>query len=189
MTPVIQIVPYQEDWSQRFVTFGRRLREASGADALAVHHIGSTSVPGLAAKDVIDVQVTVADFSLPFREAFEDSGLTFRAIDRDHCPPGLALAPEQLEKRYFSSDSPRLHVHVRIRDRFNQRYALICRDYLRTHPMAADAYAEIKRQLARYFPDDVAAYYDIKDPVFDVMMAGGLEWAEAVNWRQPPSDV
>ncbi len=186
---MIQIVPYRESWPQRFTTFGKTLREAAGADALAIHHIGSTSVPGLAAKDVTDIQVTVADLSLPFREAFEDLGLTFRTIDHDHCPPGLDLTPEQLEKRYFSSDAPRSHVHVRIQGRFNQRYALICREYLRTRPMAANAYAEVKRQLARYFPNDVNAYYDIKDPVFDVMMAGGLEWAEAVNWRQPPSDA
>ena len=186
---MIKIFPYQESWVQRFKALGERLREAAGADALAIHHIGSTSVPGLATKDVIDVQVTVANFDLPFQTAFEELGLTFRTYDRDHCPPGLELAPEQLEKRYLSSESPHIHVHVRIRDRFNQRYALICRDYLRTHPMAANAYAEIKRQLARYFPNDVDAYYDIKDPVFDVMMAGGLEWTENTNWQQPPTDA
>ena len=184
---MIEIVPYQERWPEQFAAFGRRLREAAGADALAVHHIGSTSVPGLAAKDVIDIQITVADFSLSFRRAFEGLGLTFRTIDRDHCPPGLEIAPEQLEKRYFSS--PRYHVHIRVQNRFNQRYALICRDYLRTHSMAADAYAEIKCQLAARFPNDVEAYYAIKDPVFDVIVAGGLEWAEAVNWQQPPTDA
>ena len=183
----MEIVPYQERWPEQFAVFGRKLREAAGADALAVHHIGSTSVPGLAAKDVIDIQVTVADFSLPFREAFGALGLTFRTIHRDHCPPGLEIAPKQLEKRYFSS--PRCHVHIRIPNRFNQRYALICRDYLRTHLMAASAYAEIKRQLAKRFPNDVEAYYSIKDPVFDVIMAGGLEWAEAVNWQQPTTDA
>lgn len=186
---MIEILPYQEGWPHRFAAFGVRLREAVRTDALAIHHIGSTAVPGLAAKDIIDVQVIVADFGLPFRVALENLGLTFRTYDRDHCPPGLDLGPEQLEKRYFSSEPPHLHVHIRVQDRFNQRYALVCRDYLRTHPMAANAYAEIKRQLAHYFPNDVDAYYAVKDPVFDVMMAGGLEWAEAVSWQQPPSDA
>ena len=184
---MIEIVPYQERWPEQFAAFGRRLREAAGADALAVHHIGSTSVPGLAAKDVIDIQITVADFSLPFCEAFEGLGLTFRTIYRDHCPPGLEIAPGQLEKRYFSSSH--YHVHIRIPNRFNQRYALLCRDYLRTHPMAASAYAEIKRQLAKRFPNDVEAYYSVKDPIFDVIMAGGLEWAEATRWQPPPTDA
>ena len=186
---MIEIVPYQDSWRERFVALGARLREAAEQDALFIHHIGSTAVPGLAAKDVIDVQVTVADFSLPFRAAFEDLGLTFRAYNRDHCPPGMNLAPEQLEKRYFSSESPHLHVHVRVLGRFNQRYALVCRDYLRAHPMAANAYAEVKRQLARYFPDDVEAYYDIKDPVFDVLMVGAFEWARTTNWQQPRTDA
>ena len=186
---MISLVPYQDSWRERFVALGARLREAAGADALSIHHIGSTAVPGLAAKDVIDVQVTVADFSLPFRAAFEDLGLTFRAYNRDHGPPGMNLAPEQLEKRYFSSESPHLHVHVRVLGRFNQRYALVCRDYLRTHPLAANAYAEVKRQLARYFPDDIEAYYDIKDPVFDVLMAGAFGWAETTNWQQPRTDA
>ena len=186
---MIEIIPYQESWPERFAAFGSRLREAAGTDALAIHHIGSTAVPGLAAKDVIDVQVTVADFGLPYQLAFEDLGLTFRTYNRDHCPQGMEIAPGELEKRYFSSESPHLHVHVRIQDRFNQRYALICRDYLRTHRMAANAYAEIKRQLARYFPNDIDAYYAVKDPVFDVLMAGGHLWAETTNWQQPPSDA
>jgi len=184
---VIRIVSYKEDWQEKFQALGSSLREAAGEHALAIHHIGSTSVPGLAAKDVIDVQVTVADFELPFKAAFEDLGLNLRNYERDHCPPGMALAEEQLEKRYFSNEA--WHVHIRILDRFNQRYALLCRDYLRTHPMAANAYAEIKRQLARYFPDNVEAYYDIKDPVFDTIMAGAFEWAERTGWHHPRSDA
>ena len=186
---MIEIADYQESWPERFKSFAERLRQAAGADALAIHHIGSTSVPGLAAKDIIDVQVTVADFVLSFRAAFEDLGLAFRPIERDHCPPGMDVAPEQLKKRVFTSPTPGFNVHIRIQGNFNQRYALICRDYLRAHGMAANAYAEIKRQLARYSPNDVDAYYAVKDPVFDVIMAGGFEWAETTNWQQPPTDA
>ena len=55
--------------------------------------------------------------------------------------------------------------------------------------MATDAYAEIKRQLARYFPQNADAYYDVKDPVCDAIMAGALEWASTAGWRQGPSDI
>jgi hypothetical protein len=55
--------------------------------------------------------------------------------------------------------------------------------------MASNAYAEIKRQLARYFPDDADAYYDIKDPVCDALMAGALEWAKLCNWTPGPSEA
>jgi len=65
---------------------------------------------------------------------------------------------------------------------------LLCRDYLRTHKMAAAAYGEIKQQLAKHFPNDPDAYYAIKDPTFDILMAGATEWATATNWREPVSD-
>ena len=65
---------------------------------------------------------------------------------------------------------------------------LLCRDFLRTHPPTRDAYAEIKRQLVRYFPDDVDAYYDIKDPAFDLFMTAAREWAEWSRWAPSASD-
>jgi GrpB-like predicted nucleotidyltransferase (UPF0157 family) len=75
-----------------------------------------------------------------------------------------------------------------VQGRFNQRYALLCRDYLRTHPGAANAYGAIKIALARLHPNDQDAYYDVKDPVFDVIMAGAEDWAAQTNWSVPPSD-
>lgn len=187
---MIVIEPYNTAWPGEFSAVGAEVRVALGDTALAVHHIGSTSVPGLAAKDVIDVQVTVADLNAPIQRPLEGAGFTFRPdIRRDHAPPGRALAPEELEKRYFRRRERPVHLHVRAAGRFNQRYALLCRDFLRAQPLARDAYAEVKRQLARRFPNDVEAYYDVKDPVFDVLMAGAFVWAEHIEWRAPPSDA
>lgn len=189
---MIIIVPYKLSWPEEFAEVAGKIRSAAGDSALAIHHIGSTSVPGLAAKDVIDIQMTVADLADIAVAPIEVLGYTFREqVLTDHCPPGMELAPVELEKRYFSGkDFPTpVHLHVRVIGRFNQRYALLCRDYLRTHPMAANAYAEIKRQLARYFPNDVDAYYAIKDPVFDAFMAGAFEWASHTGWEPAPSDA
>ena len=187
---MIVIVPYKPSWSEEFASIGAEVRAALGDTALAVHHIGSTSVPGLAAKDIIDVQVTVADLKVPLKRPLEDAGFTFRNdICKDHAPPGMVLAPGELEKRYFQRLERPVHLHVRAGGRFNQRYALLCRDFLRLHPLARDAYGEVKSQLARYFPDNIDAYYDIKDPVFDVLMAGAFAWADLTDWQPPPSDA
>jgi GrpB-like predicted nucleotidyltransferase (UPF0157 family) len=78
--------------------------------------------------------------------------------------------------------------HVRERGRFNQRFALICRDFLRVHPVAASAYALIKQRLAMRFPMDPDAYYEIKDPVFDIIVEGANVWARATGWSEPPGD-
>ncbi len=183
---MIEIVAYKPSWPLEFAELGSRLRAALGDRALTIHHIGSTSVPGLDAKDVIDVQITVSSLEdAALKPALERAGFVWREdINRDHAPPGMTVPDVEFEKRYAKApDSARpTHIYVRVAGRWNQRYALLCRDYLRSHAGAANAYAEIKRQLARYFPNDAEAYYDIKDPVFDVIMAGAEDWASFTNW-------
>ena len=70
-----------------------------------------------------------------------------------------------------------------MRGRANQRYPLLFRDYLRAHPLARDAYAIIKQQLARYYPQDENAYYNIKDPVCDLIWSAAEEWAQSTDWK------
>lgn len=189
----ITIVPYRAEWPAEFAVLGEALRRALGNHALAIHHIGSTSVPGLAAKDVIDVQVGVANLDDPhLRDGIELAGLIWRPqLFADHLPPGLELDPAELAKRAASTAPGQrsANVHLRVAGRFNHRYALLCRDYLRSAPLAAAAYGEIKRNLAAHFPDDVDAYYSVKDPVFDVIMAGAEAWAAAMAWEIPPTDA
>jgi GrpB-like predicted nucleotidyltransferase (UPF0157 family) len=190
--PTIEIIPYQTRWPSEFQTIGSSLRAALGDAALAIHHIGSTSVPGLAAKDVIDVQITVADLEHPnLKPGLEQLGFTWREGQlEDHVPPSMTLEPLHLEKFFAADLNPRrTNVHVRVEGRFNQRYALLCRDYLRAHDGTRDAYAEVKRQLAKHFPDNADAYYDIKDPAFDLFMSGAWEWAEFTDWQPGPTDA
>ena len=190
LMPPIEIVPYDPEWPAKFAEIGGAIRDALAERALAIHHIGSTAVPGLAAKDVIDVQLTVADLDAPIREPLVARGYSVREdVASDHLPPGVSLPAEELAKRYFSRTSPRIHLHVRAAGRFNARYALLCRDYLRAHPLAAAAYAEIKLALAARFPEDQDSYYAVKDPVFDLLMVGAEAWALASGWRIPPSDA
>jgi GrpB-like predicted nucleotidyltransferase (UPF0157 family) len=179
MSETIEIVPYDSRWPEEYQEVALQLKNALGTNVLAIDHIGSTSVPGLPAKDVIDVQVTVASLDLPLQPVLEQLGYTRKAHLTDHRPPGRDdLAAEELEKHFYFRHNRRINLHVRVAGRFNQRYPLLCRDYLLTHPPAAAAYAEIKRQLAKYFPDNAEAYYDIKDPVFDLIMEGAYEWEQ-----------
>jgi GrpB-like predicted nucleotidyltransferase (UPF0157 family) len=191
---MIKIVDYKPTWAHEFLTIGSNIRTILGARALAIHHIGSTSVPNLAAKDVIDIQVTVVKLDEQFfKTTLEQAGFVWRdGLIHDHCPPGMTLPEIELEKYFFAKELGGIrlaNIHLRVEGRFNQRYALLCRDYLRSHPMAMNAYAEIKRQLARYFPENAEAYYDIKDPVFDVIMSGANDWASFTNWQPEPTNV
>ena len=183
--PLIEIVDPDPTWPAQFAELERDLRAAMGPTALRVDHIGSTSVPGLAAKDVIDVQITVAALGAPSIDALTRAGFEHRAaIDRDlltGCDD-----PEELRKLYFNErpGDRRANIHVRAAGRANQRYALLFRDHLRADAVVRDAYAELKRVLARGYPDDLDAYYDIKDPAMDIIYRGAEHWATATGWSQ-----
>ncbi len=192
MGSAIAIVPYDERWPAELRRIGTALREALGGLALRIDHIGSTAVPGLAAKDVIDVQVTVAALdAAAIAAALARLGYALRDdVTRDHVPPGRDDTPAEWRKLYFRAPAGqrRTHLHVRQAGRANQRYALLFRDYLRAVPTAAVAYARVKEALARLHPEDRDAYYDVKDPVCDVIIDAAERWAAATGYAPGPSD-
>jgi GrpB-like predicted nucleotidyltransferase (UPF0157 family) len=190
----VEIVPYDARWPAEFAAIGADLRRALGDLALRIDHIGSTSVPGLAAKDRIDVQLTVADFDSfePVQAALESLGYTIvPGNTKDHEPPGWQGPDDQWEKRFFRPPAGQrpTNVHVRAAGRANQRYPLLFRDYLRAHPRSAAAYAELKRRLATYLPSQMDVYADVKDPACDLIIVAAEDWATEVGWDLGPSDA
>lgn len=147
------ISDHDPTWPDRFRGIGESLRGQLGAEVLRIDHIGSTAVPGLPAKNLIDVQVTVGH--LVDADQWPDEllpGLDRRPeITLDHIPPGASADPREWTKRYWSARQA-VHVHVREHGRLNQRYALLFRDYLRADSAAAGAYGLVKRALAQAVP-------------------------------------
>jgi GrpB-like predicted nucleotidyltransferase (UPF0157 family) len=188
---VVSVVPPSETWAAEFQVVGERLRRALGDLALRIDHIGSTSVAGLAAKDILDIQVTVAALD-EARLTTAFAGADFRLTSRnrsDHQPPGHAGAATDWAKLFAEPASGRrINVHIRVAGRPNQRYALLCRDFLRAHPSAVEAYALFKQRLAAQGMDS-GVYADIKDPVFDLIMLAAEAWAAMTGWQPGPTDV
>jgi GrpB-like predicted nucleotidyltransferase (UPF0157 family) len=184
------ISEYDPAWPARFGEISAALRSRVGADALRIDHIGSTSVPGLAAKDLIDIQITVE--ALDVADAWSNELLPglLRSVGilSDHIPVGISSDPADWDKRYWSNARD-LHVHVREGGRRNQRYPLLFRDYLRADPLAAASYGALKRALAAVVPDDWTAYHEVKDPACDLILAGAEQWAQRVGWSPPISDA
>lgn len=187
----IEIVPYKESWPSDFEILARAIAQQLAGLYTGIHHIGSTSVPGLGAKDVIDIQVTVPHLSEQIIGRLQEIGIVWLShITGDHRPPGQNDIPDvELSKWIFQATQPRANIHVRIGGYYNQRYPLLCRDYLRANPNAAKAYEVVKKNLSKYFADDANAYYDIKDPVFDIIMAGAELWAGQTGWEPTVSDI
>ena len=156
---------------------------ALGPVALRIDHIGSTSVPGLVAKPVIDIQISVADFEPldAYRLPLERLGYIFRADN-----------PERT-KRYFreAPGKPRVHIHVRRSGSFSEQFALLFRDYVRTHPDIASQYAQLKIRLAQQYSrvEDRHAYTEAKSPFIWRVMAQADEWAQQIGWIPGPSDA
>lgn len=177
----IEIAEYDAAWPVLFGEIGGTLRAALGAVALRVDHIGSTAVPGLAAKRIIDVQISVA--ALEPIEAVKDPlellGYVYRADN-----------PERT-KRYFreAPGSRQTHLHVRRSGSFSQQIPLLLRDYLRCHADAAAEFATVKRRLAGQFPFDGAGYTDAKAPYVWEIIRRADEWAQMQGWEPGPSDA
>ena len=185
---------YEHAWPDAFRDAARRLRTALGERADRIDHVGSTSVPGLASKDVIDIQVSVApgtDLGSVAR-VLERAGWTLLpGIDRDHVVPG-SPPDERAWRKVFLNEPPgyrSVNVHVRVVGQPNQRYPLLFRDYLRAHPPSAQAYATLKRDLAGLLADDLDRYADVKDAACDLIYFAAEAWAQATGWSPRQSDA
>jgi len=182
----IEIAPYQSEWCAEFDEIAHNLRAVVGAIAVRIDHIGSTSVAGLAAKDVIDIQLTVAQ--LPQTKVvslLKGEGYRIQLQASFDNLVGMSNQSAELRKLFFREpeNQRRTHVHVREEGRVNQLYPLLFRDYLRAEPSVRLAYQTIKLELAARFAEDVEAYYAIKDPVMDAIYQAALLWKDKVGWE------
>lgn len=162
------IAEYDPAWPERFRAVAAELRAALGDRALRVEHVGSTSVPGLAAKPVVDVQVSVADLEPhePLNAALELLGYTWH----DDCPDA--------RKWLYSRAEPyRVNLHVRVAGEFSEQAALLLRDYLRASTSARQRYEATKRALAQRDWPDVDAYADAKGDTIWALIREADRWA------------
>lgn len=169
---------------------GKELRRNLSDHAVRIDHIGSTSVPGLAAKDIIDIQVTVESLKEEIAQVLVNAGyLRSDGKTRDHVPPGSSSADDEWDKWLFKPppDHRPANIHVRVTGRLNQHYAILFRDYLRSHPSTARAYGELKIRLSKHLADP-NMYSEVKDPAVDLIYLSAEEWAGDVQWQPGPTD-
>ena len=187
---VVVITDANPQWGREYETVAARVQTALGAALTRVDHIGSTSVPGLDAKDILDVQATVGAEALLDKAFGKLTNTGWQACSpcHDHRVPGMPEDAEQWVKRLVNEPvgERRVNLHIRVGGRANQRYALLFRDYLRAHPATAKAYGQFKRLAAELPLADVGEYADLKDPVCDLVYLPAEEWAARTSWA--PAD-
>lgn len=172
----IEVVDHRAEWAERFAGWRERLLDALGATAVRVEHVGSTAVPGLAAKPVVDVQVSVADV--------EDEAAYVPAIEA----LSVALRSRDPGHRYFrpAGDLPRtVQIHVVDAGSAFEREHLLFRDYLRADAETRDRYAALKLELARRYRGDRLAYNEGKTGFILDALEEAERWAGRVGWQPP----
>lgn len=147
----IEIVEYNPKWPEQFLLESEKIKEALGPNCVQIHHIGSTSVPGLSAKPIIDMLPMVKNIQEVDFATKKMQSLGYEAKGEG----GMAF------RRYFQKE--KFHVHVyQEEDPEISRY-LKFRDWMRSHPEEAESYGKLKLELAQKFPYDILQYCNGKD--------------------------
>jgi len=173
----VRVVPPDLNWPAEFQAEAERIRVALGNRVVAVHHIGSTAIPGIHAKPIIDIMLEVDDLAaLDTRAA--------AMVELGYEPKGEFGIPG---RRYFRKDSSQgirtHHVHAfQAGDAGVERH-LAFRDYLIVHPAIAESYSVLKQRLADSHPDDLEAYMDGKDAFIKEHEARAVTWRKAAQTK------
>jgi len=158
MNPPVRIVNYDHQWIVLFTNEKRLIQDVIGHIIVKIEHIGSTAVPKLGAKPIIDIIIAVNNLS----DAKKCIG-PLKSIGYEYVPEHENSMPE---RRYFHKGKPpkeqHYHLHmVELASDFWKRH-LLFRDYLRTHPEVAQEYFELKMRLATKYSSDREEYTEAK---------------------------
>ncbi|GAB3595021.1 dephospho-CoA kinase [Angustibacter peucedani] len=186
-----ELVPYDGTWPAQAARLAARVDLAAGAFGRGTAHVGSTSVPGLAAKDVVDLQLGVASFAdaEAVTAALGSAGFPLvRGVGTDTPQREMegGAAPDAWAKRFHASADPGrpAHLHVRVVGSPGWRTALLLRDWWRAVPEERAAYAALKQDLAQRSATR-EQYQDAKEPAFGAALQRALAWAATTGWSPP----
>ncbi len=161
------VVPHHPDWAQEFEREAERLRAILGPEIVAIHHFGSTAIPRLPAKPIIDALVEVRDIE-------RIDACNTLLIEHGYAPKGEFGLPR---RRFFAKDAAGLRTHnIHVFQVGEARYELVLRDYLLAHPVEAQAYGRLKEDLHRQFPNDLNAYIAGKNAFVKALTQRAVAW-------------
>lgn len=171
----VTVVAYDPAWPEQAAAEAARIQALLGDNCIAVHHIGSTSVPGLSAKPILDFLPVVRELAAVDRLNPRFAALGYEALGEYGIP----------SRRYFrrkAGEEDVVHIHAFGQESAGEiRRHLAVRDFLRTHPADAAAYGELKRRMAQRYPLDIEGYCDGKDAFVKELERRALAWAEQEN--------
>jgi dephospho-CoA kinase len=191
-----RLVPFDPSWPDQARRILARLRTTCGHHAIRIDHIGSTAVPGLDAKDVIDVQVTVA--SLDAADELTDALLAAGYVRREAFTDVAKSDARSTVAKFDHTDDPALwhkrvhasadpgrptNVHLRVYGWPGQQFALLFRDWLIADAEVRAEYLDLKRSAAAEGYATTGEYAEAKEPWLADAYRRAWAWADATGWR------
>jgi GrpB-like predicted nucleotidyltransferase (UPF0157 family) len=166
----VEVVPHDPLWLDAFEAEAKRVAAALGENVIAVHHVGSTAIPNIYAKPVVDLLVEVRDIAEVDGRSLAMESLGYE-VKGEYGIPG---------RRYFRKDNREgirtHHVHAFEAGSAEAERHLAFRDYMIAHPADAQRYSELKRKLAEQHPQNIDAYMDGKDGFIKEMDRRAALW-------------
>ncbi|MFS0782189.1 GrpB family protein [Bacillus sp. 1P06AnD] len=166
----VEVRSYDARWVQHFSEEAEKLNLVFGDEIIDIHHIGSTSVPGLKAKPIIDIMPVVKDINKvdTYNNMMQEIGYEAKGEN------GI------VQRRYFQKggDYRSHHVHIYQVGSHEIKRHLAFRDYLKLHPNERELYGRLKETLARQFPDVIESYIKGKDYLIKEIELKALIWYE-----------
>ena len=158
-TVKVTVLPYDPEWKTAFLRIAEEVSAALGELAVAIEHVGSTSVEGMSAKPCIDIDVVIKDYTV-FGEAVKRLGAIGYIHEGDLGIKGRE-AFDYTDKAHLMKH----HLYVCPQDSEELRRHITFRDFLGDHPEAVERYSRVKEQAAVLFPNDIDGYIEYKSPV------------------------
>ncbi|MFM1652852.1 GrpB family protein [Brevibacillus sp. B_LB10_24] len=170
----VVVTEYNDTWNHMFSEEAQKIKGIFGDELVDIHHIGSTSVPGLKAKPIIDIMPVVKDIEKV--DAFDEqmTGLGYE------CMGEFGIKGRRYFRKGGDNRTHQIHVFQVDNKEAIERH-LAVRDFLRTHVEAAKQYGNLKEMLAKHYPDDIEAYMDGKDAFVKELERTALYWFGNVN--------
>ncbi|MHC0038036.1 GrpB family protein [Pseudoneobacillus sp. C159] len=164
----VQVCPYNEKWAIMFAEEAAKLKQILKSEMVDIYHIGSTSVPGLMAKPIIDIMPVVKDINIvdQFNKEMEEIGYVPKGEN------GIT------GRRYFQKgvDNRTHHIHIYQLGSGEIKRHLAFRDYLQNHPEAKQKYGELKEKLAQQYPYNIESYITGKEQLAKDLEKKALDW-------------
>ncbi len=166
----VEVVPHDPKWQDAFRMESKHIADALGENFVKIHHIGSTAIPGIYAKPIIDILVEVKDITKVDEQSSAMESLGYEVMGEYGIP----------NRRFFRKDNQAgvrtHHIHIFEVGSAQVERHLAFRDYMITHPEAAQRYSELKRELAREHPQNIDGYMDGKDGFIKEMDRKAAQW-------------